>query len=120
MRNMKVCLMGCLGMIVFSTVTFAEPHTTSGTIQSISINDYRNQKGLDNTEKRYVVTIQLDSATNKVFGLVPNLDGELVGTQYAMFHLLQEAFLNKLKVTIRWESMVASHAAILTVTIPKQ
>lgn len=112
--------MGCLGMIVFSTVTFAEPHSTTGIIQSISINDHRNYKGLDSTEKPYVVTIQLDSATNKVFGLVPDKDGELVGNQYAMFHLLQEAFINKWKVTIRWDGVLTSHSPILAVTIPKQ
>lgn len=107
-------------MIVFSTVTFAEPHTTTGTIQSISINDHRNLKGMDSTEKPYIVTIQLDSATNKVFGLLPSNDGELVGTQYAIFHLLQDAFFNKWKVTIRWDGVLSSHAPILAVTIPKQ
>ena len=120
MRNMKVCLIGCLGMIVFSTVIFADVHSTTGTIQSISINDLRNLKGLDNGEQFYIVTIRLDSGPEKILGLTPDKDGELSGAQKAMFRLLQEAFRNKWKVVIRWESSVKLHAPILSVTIPNQ
>jgi hypothetical protein len=109
-----------MGMIAFSTVTFADVHSTTGAIKSISINDLRNLKGLDNAEQRYVVTLRLDSGPEKFFGLVPGKDGELSGAQQAMLGLLQEALRNRWKVTIRWESSVTAHASILSVTIPDQ
>lgn len=120
MRNMKVCLLGCLGLIVFSTITSAEVHSTTGSIQSISVHDLRNLKGLSSVEQRYVVNLRLNSAPERLFGLVAGKDDELPGVQQAMLGLLQEALRNRWKVVIRWESSVTSHAAILSVTIPDQ
>jgi hypothetical protein len=55
-----------------------------------------------------------------VLGLPPTKEGELTVIQQAMLRLLQDAFLNKWKVTIRWESPLKTSAPILSVTIPKQ
>jgi hypothetical protein len=117
--NMKIYSAILLIMVLAATVTRGEAHITSGKITSIVVNDLGNPTGLDGANKRYAVTVSLDSEPDRLMGLSPTSAGQLTDIQKAMIELLKEAFKNEWKVAIRWESPVKTYAPILSVTVAK-
>ena len=117
---MKTCAAMLLIMLVTATVTRGEAHVTSGKIISITLNDLGNPTGLEGADKRYAVAVSLDSEPDRLMGLSTTSAGQLTEIQKAMIELLEAAFKNDWKVSIRWESTVKSHAPILSVTVAKK
>lgn len=97
---------------------------TTGHVTTLRVNDLRDDRMLDPSEKRYAFYVRLDSQPRMVLGFNPGPDGTLPVAEQAMFELLQQALEHNWTVEIRWRSAVITfkdrlppHATILSVGV---
>jgi len=99
--------MVCLCIVLSASPSRAAvPKEVAGTIIRLRVNDLRFARGLPKEERGFVATLVLDSVPDMTLGLRPSEDGDLDQTQQAMLSLLQAAFENDWRVTIRWTTRV--------------